>query len=116
MQLAAASVDTAEKLAEVLSDVLCAIPSWNIEAQVFASSRAVGENLKELFGSVIVLLVRARIHVHSNRYKRLLKSAFSAQLPDTIRSIERCTKRLDHLIRAETSQCMVSSLCCRAFH
>lgn len=115
MQLAAASVETAEQLAEVLSDVLYDIHSWNIEAQVFVTSRAIGENLTELFGIVIVLLVRARIHVNSNRCKRLLKSAFSTQLTDTIRSIERCTKRLDHLIRAETLQCMASGLCRMSF-
>jgi hypothetical protein len=113
MQVAAADIAVAESLAEVLTDVLPHIRCWNLEAQTFNTVPDVRLALQSLFSSIIILLVRARLHLKRPKVRRMFKSAFSAELSDTFRAVERSKDILDHWLKQTSYHC--KSSCSRAF-
>lgn len=103
MQVAATDVAVAGQLADALTDVLPHVKAWNLEAQTFASNENIRQSLRRLFSDIIVLLVQARIHVKTPRFRRAWNSTFSSELADTFDSVRRCTKTLNHWLRQASS-------------
>ena len=110
MQIAANDIAVAEQLAEALTDVLPHIRAWNLEAQTFASDPDVQDSLRKLFSNIIVLLISARIQMKSPKIKRVFRSTFSSEFEDNFKSIERCTKLLDHRFRQVSADSKQSGL------
>jgi hypothetical protein len=65
--VAAREIDTTEKIADALFEIVSDLGRWNKYAELFTESERVHKGAAQLFSQIINFLVRARAHYQSGR-------------------------------------------------